>query len=454
MTQIVLIAGSALVGALVIIAVIVARMIYICPPNEVLVFSGGRRQVTGADGRTVGYRVIQGGRGVRVPMLERVDRMNLTNMPIDLKVAGAYSKGGIPLNVHGVANVKISSESGKLANAIERFLDRRREEIIAVARDTLEGNLRGVLAMLTPEEVNQDREKFAQELLHEADHDLARLGLELDTLRIQHVSDDKGYLDSIGRRQTAELLKKSRIAECDNQALSAERSAQNLETQEKARIDAEIATAKADAAKRILEAQTRKSALVAEQQGQVRALLARANAELAVQKARLQQVRFKLVADKVKPAEARKQQQIEEARGTAARIVEEGKATASAIRSLGQTWLAAGDNARQIFVSQKLSSLIQTLMATVGDIGIDKITVIDHRLQNGGGNFAVNAAVTNEQLKQTLGVDLAAVVRGIAGRGGGSTDEAAMVPAPVARPPAPPPQARRTRRPTEPGTGR
>jgi len=451
MSQIVLIAGSALVGALVIIAVIVARMIYICPPNEVLVFSGGRRRVLGAQDRTVGYRVIQGGRGVRVPMLERVDRMNLTNMPIDLKVAGAYSKGGIPLNVHGVANVKISSEAGKLANAIERFLDRRREEIITVARDTLEGNLRGVLAMLTPEEVNQDREKFAQELLHEADHDLARLGLELDTLRIQHVSDDKGYLDSIGRRQTAELLKKSRIAECDNQALSAERSAQNLETQEKAKIDAEIATAKADAAKRILEAQTRKTALVAEQKGQVRALLARAQAELAVQTARLQQVRYKLVADKVKSAEARKQQQIEEARGAAARIVEEGKATAAAIRSLGQTWQAAGDNARQIFVSQKLSTLIQTLMETVGEIGVDKLTVIDKRLQDGGGgNFAVNAAVTNEQLKQTLGVDVAAVVRGLAGKAGALPEARA----PMVGTPPPPPAPRRNRRPTEPGHGR
>ena len=79
-------------------------------------------------------------------------------------------------------------------------------------------------------------------------------------------------------------------------------------------------------------------------------------------------------------------------------------------------------------MSQKLSTLIQTLMATVGDIGVDKMTVIDHRLQNGGGNFAVNAAVTNEQLKQTLGVDLAAVVRGLAGRGGGAAGDAALVP--------------------------
>jgi flotillin len=94
-------------------------------------------------------------------------------------------------------------------------------------------------------EVNQDREKFAGELLHEADNDLARLGLELDTLKIQHVSDDKGYLDSIGRRQTAELLKKSRIAEAENHALAAENAAENFQNQEIAKIDAEIATERA-----------------------------------------------------------------------------------------------------------------------------------------------------------------------------------------------------------------
>src|SRR6187401_541814 len=190
--------------------IIVTRLIYICAPNEVLIFSGTRRAI---GNRQVGYRLVQGGRGIRIPMMERVDRMDLTNMIIDLRVQGAYSKGGIPLNVEGVANLKIAGTDPVIGNAIERFLGKTREEIMKVARETLEGNLRGVLATLTPEEVNQDREKFAGELVHEADHDLARLGLELDTLKVQHVSDDKGYMESIGRRQTAELLKKSRIAE-------------------------------------------------------------------------------------------------------------------------------------------------------------------------------------------------------------------------------------------------
>ncbi|HEY5926033.1 MAG TPA: flotillin family protein, partial [Kofleriaceae bacterium] len=219
MQNLIIVGAVAILGALIILAMIISRIIYICPPNEVLIFSGGHRRIPGID-RVVGYRAVQGGRGIRIPLIEVVDRMDLTNMIIELRVHGAYSRGGIPLNVQGVANVKISSKSDLLANAIERFLGYTREQIMGVARETLEGNLRGVLSTLTPEEVNQDREKFAGALVHEADVDLARLGLELDNLKIQHVTDDKGYLDSIGRRQTAVLLKNSRVAEAENHALS------------------------------------------------------------------------------------------------------------------------------------------------------------------------------------------------------------------------------------------
>ncbi len=83
MHQLVLVAGGAVAFALVLIAIIVTRMIYICPPNEVLIFSGGHRAVSATDQRQVGSRVVQGGRGVRLPVLERVDSMNLTNMPIE-----------------------------------------------------------------------------------------------------------------------------------------------------------------------------------------------------------------------------------------------------------------------------------------------------------------------------------------------------------------------------------
>ena len=120
-------------------------------------------------------------------------------MPIDVAVQGAYTRVGIPLKVRAIAVVKISSNPQVVMNAIERFLGRGLGDIQQVAKETLEGNLRGVLATLTPEEVNEDRLKFAESLAQEVEQDLAKLGLHLDVLKIQHVTDDANYLDSIGR---------------------------------------------------------------------------------------------------------------------------------------------------------------------------------------------------------------------------------------------------------------
>ena len=165
MQNLLAVGGGALVLAVIAVAIILKRMIYICPPNEVLIFSGSHHKV---DERTIGYRVVQGGRGVRIPLIEVVDRMDLTNMVIELRVQGAYSKGGIPLNVQGVANVKISGESPALDNAIQRFLGKPRTRIMQIAKETLEGQLRGVLATLTPEQVNGEKDTFARELQKES----------------------------------------------------------------------------------------------------------------------------------------------------------------------------------------------------------------------------------------------------------------------------------------------
>jgi flotillin len=400
--------------ALITILVLVWKNIEICAPNEVLIFSGPHRAV---NGREVGYRLVQGGRGFRWPLIEMVDRMDMTNMVIDIRVVSAYSRGGIPLNVDAVANVKIASSEPTIGNAIERLLGKSRQEIMTVARETLEGNLRGVLATLTPEEVNQDREKFAESLLQEADQDLTKLGIELDTLKIQNVSDDRGYLDSLGRKQSAAVIMRSRIAEAENKARAAERNASNVETQEIAKISAEIDKSRAEAERRIIDAQTRKEAMVAESRGEVLAQVAKAQADVAVQQARMEQVRLQLEADYIKPAEAKRQQMIAEARGESAIIVERGKATAEALRRVAVTWREAGDSARQIFVAQKLGSLVGSLMSTVGEISIDKVTFIDQDLTRGSSNFAVNAAVTAEQLKHTLGVDVPALLDRIGGGG-------------------------------------
>jgi flotillin len=388
---------------------IVTKLIHICQPNEVLVFSGSRQR---SGNRTVGYRVLQGGRGLRVPMLETVSRMDLTNMVIDIKVDGAYSRGGIPLSVEGVANVKIASDGPTLHNAIVRFMDKPRGEIVRVAKETLEGNLRGVLATLTPEEVNQDRVKFATSLLHEADGDLRKLGIVLDTLKIQSVWDDVGYLDSLGRKQSADLIMRSRTAEAENQAASAERAAKNREDSEHARINAELAVLKADNERRVVDAKTRAAARVAEERADVTAKVARARAELEVQKARVEQVRLQLIADRVRPAEAAKMQLIEKARAEASPIIEEGRATAQVLREMGGAWREAGSSARQAYLAQNLSKLAGKVLGSLEGVDVDNVTVIDGKLSR-GDDLAVTARVASEKLKSTLGVDIPRLVDGM-----------------------------------------
>jgi len=387
-------------------AVLVAKnLIYICGPNEVLVFSGGTHK--GPGGRPRGYRVIKGGRGLRIPLFETVDRVDLTNMIIDVAVTNAYSLGGIPLNVSGVANVKVSGHDPALGNALERFLVKDRKSLIRIAKDTLEGNLRGVLSQLTPEQVNNDKIRFAEKLLEEAEQDLGKLGLILDTLKIQNVSDDVGYLDSIGRVQSAAVIKRARIAEAQAKAISVQREAENNQTARLAAIEAEMAVVRAETERRIKDAQTRKLAMMAEEVGTVKALIARATADVRVQKARIEQVRSQLQADVLEPARATMTAGIASAKGDAAKITEDGKATVTVLEEMIATWQSGGESARDIFLMQKLQTLMESLVSTLDDVTVDQITVLP---DGGSSSTGARAARLVEELKGSVGVDIPALL--------------------------------------------
>ena len=425
------------------IILLVKKMLYICQPNEVLIFSGSHRTV---GDRRVGYISVKGGRKLKLPLVEVVDSMDLTNMPISVAVQGAFSSGGIPLNVEGVANVKIPGEEPILGNAIERFLGKGREEIMLIAKETLEGNLRGVLAKLTPEEVNTDKNAFARQLMEEADQDLNRLGLVLDTLKIQNVSDDRGYLDCIGRVKGAELNRDASIAEANNQAASKVKDAMNMQETELVRIEADIRTLKADVSRRIADAQTQKTALQAEERGKVAAMVAKAQAEMDVQRARIEQTRSQLEADVIEPAKAQMEAAHNDARGKAAKIVEEGKAVTSVLHQITQAWIAAGPNARDVFLMQKLQNLVDTLTRTVHGVKVDKITVLG--TGGNGDGLAPKVISASEQIKAALGVD---VLGALEQRASGAKAVAKPTPK-AARPQIKPaaPQPRQAARPPQP----
>ena len=404
------------VVAVVVLAILatIRSLIIICPPNRVAVISGRSRQLS--DGRTVGYRAIRGGRTLRVPLLERVSWMELNTIPIEVSVANAYSKGAIPLHVQGIANVKVSSVEGLLQNSVERFLDVDQDHIAGIAKETLEANLRGVLATLTPEEVNEDRLKFAQTLIEEADDDIKTLGLELDVLKIQNVTDEVGYLNSVGRRQTAEVLKEARVAE-------ATRKAEAEESEALARTRAEIATAQADLqiveqqnALRVRQAELEAIAGAAEAEAKVAGEKARVVAEQALEAERVQLETRRLEAYVVAPARADLEAKELAAKADAAKIVEEGNAQIEVFRRLVEQYQAAGEDAQRVFVLRMLPELIDKIVSVVGAVDIDKVSVIDNGGQgNGIPNFMgqLPAAVIGltEQIETATGVDLLKALR-------------------------------------------
>jgi flotillin len=386
--------------ALVAGTLIARNLIYVCGPNEVLVFSGGVHKAI--DGKIRGYRLIKGGRGLRIPLMETVDQLELTNIIIEVSVNNAYAKGGIPLTVSGVANVKISSQSPSLDNAIERFLGKSRNQITKIAKETLEGNLRGVLSQLTPEQVNEDKTSFETQLLHEAEEDLEKLGLDLDTLKIQNISDERGFLDSIGRVSSAELIKKARVAEAQAHSKAHIREAENKQSSRLEEIKNEKDTIRAEATRKIRDARTRRAALIAEEEGRIEALITRANADLDVQRARINEVSLRLEADVIAPAEAGMKSDQAKAIGNAAKIIEDGQATANVLNEMIETWKSGGENARDIFLMQKLQSVMAALLDSIEDVQVDRITVLPPQ-NNSRASQTVGLV---EELKAAVGVDL------------------------------------------------
>jgi flotillin len=400
--------GVLLLGILAFIALL-KSLYYICAPNELLVFSGGRKTKL-PDGSVRGFRVAQGG-GWRTPIVGKVDRISLALLEVPISVRGAFSKGGIALNVDAIANVKISNDPVLVSNAIERFLGRDKNEVRRVAKETLEGHLRGVLARLTPEEVNEDRLKFAEELSVESEHDLSKLGIQLDTLKIQHVSDDKGYLDSIGRVVIANVIRDAEIAESD-----AEREAELAEASNRARGNVKVAEVEAQIARlrndlRRIQAELESTVNSEEERTKAAAREARAKAEQELQAVRAELEAIRLQCDQVIPAEAARQAQELIAKGDAALLRERGYAISEALELMNSAWKEAGESALAIYLIEDIEKILGSAAKGVGKVKIQELHMID------GGDGKVLAGYINSYpemlksvlaaVKDTTGIDVA-----------------------------------------------
>jgi len=386
---------------------IARQFLFIGRPNEMLIFYGRGKKT---------QIVMGGGRRWRVPLLEQVDSMALNTLPIDIQVTNAYSKGGIPLDVHAVANVKISNDEVIVGNAIERFLGRDRSELQRVAKETLEGHLRGVLATLTPEEVNEDRLKFAGALVNEAEEDFDKLGLQLDTLKVQAVSDEVNYLDSIGRERIAEVIRDAEIAESNARSDAERAEADSRKIGDVAIQESQTAIIQQRNQLRTLKAEMEASARSEDEKAQAAAAQSRASEEQRLQEIRRELEALRLQADVVLPAQADQVAKALRARGAASSIEENGRAMAAVLQMMTDCWLKAGDDARDIFLIQQLEDVLKTVIERVNGLSIEEVTLLD-----GGDGDALPRHIASypamvrqvlDEVHASTGVDVTGILSG------------------------------------------
>ncbi len=384
----------------------------ICGPSEVLIFSGRQRKLK--DSKRVGYKIVRG-RGFRIPIIEKVYSMSLSTIPIEISIQDALAAGLIPVNLQGVGNIKLSStvEEG-LANAIERFMGKSPEYITQAAKEVLEGNFRGILAMMSPEEVNSKRLDFAKKVISESREDLKRLGLQVDTFKILNISEQHGYLEAIGRKKNAEVKKEASIAEAKAHSESRVAVSDLNKSALIAEKTAGIKMAEASNQLKVKTAQLDTISNKEEQKAIIAREITRVHEELKVEEGRVKLNQKKYEADKVIPSKAEREASENLAKGKASRILEDGKATAQAVNMMRSEWEKG--NTKELFLIQQLPHIIGKITETISNnLHIDKLTVVDSGEGKGVPSVVKNitgsVVSVMEQVKNATGLDLSEILQ-------------------------------------------
>jgi len=418
------------------------------PPSMVAIFYGRKHTIIDEKGgkATVGFRVVRGGAALRVPVLEKVEYLSLNVISIPLKISRAYTKEGVPVTVEAVANVKIAGDDTSLRSAAERFLGMTTEKIKEVIFLTLEGHLRAILGTLTVEEINADRQAFAQKMTDEAAVDLKKMGVNIDILTIQQISDEQGYLDALGKKRTAEVKRDAIIGEAQAQRDAMIKSALADQEGKTKRYEADIAIAQSLRDKETKQAEFNAAVQAKTAESAQAGPLATATAKQRVteQETRIDQVRKaqevlvqeqevarrekELQATVVKPAEAERQaavlraegqkqaaiikaeatqKELEyEGAGEAAKIERIGRAEAAKVLAIGEAeaevvkkkllaeaeglqrkaeaWKNFNEAAVINMVVEKMPELAQAFATQLA--GIDKINIIEMGNSSSGSN--------------------------------------------------------------------
>lgn len=255
------------IGAAAVVLILVIILSYVkAPPDHAYLISGVKKEP----------RLLVGRAGIRIPFFERLDRLYLGQMSVDIKTDRPVPTNDfINVSVDAVAKIRIMPTPAGIALAAKNFLNKSAEQIAMDLMDSLQGNMREIVGTLSLKDINTDRDSFSDEVVNKASKDLAKLGIEIISCNIQNVTDENGLIKDLGADNTAKIKKDASIA--------------------KAQADRDVAIAQAQADREANDARV-----------QAETEIAQKNNELDVKKAEL-----KVAAD-VKRAQADAAYKIEE----------------------------------------------------------------------------------------------------------------------------------------------
>ena len=236
------------VGVIILICIIVSGYCK-APPDEAYIISGLRK------------KVLIGRAGIKIPFLERLDKLSLKLISVDVKTATSVPTADyINIKVDSVVNIKISDKEQMIALAAQNFLNQNTAYICGVAREVLEGNVREIVGQMGLQDMVNDRKKFAEKVQENASPDLAAMGLEIVSFNVQNLTDEQGLIENLGIDNTTKIQKVAAItkaeAERDIQIAQAKASKESND----ARVQAETEIAQRNNELSIRKAELKKQA--------------------------------------------------------------------------------------------------------------------------------------------------------------------------------------------------
>ncbi|MFT3683667.1 MAG: SPFH domain-containing protein [Phycisphaerales bacterium] len=210
----------ALMLVLLFFGLLVARQYKRCPSNRILV-------IYGRVGKERSSKCLHGGGAFVMPLTQDYSYLSLEPIVIDIPLEGALSLNNIRVNVPSTFTVAVSTDSVLMNNAAVRLLNMPEQKVREQAQDIILGQLRLVIATLTIEEINKDREKFTSLINENVGQEINKLGLYLINVNIRDITDESGYLQAIGKRAAAEAIQRAKVevAEAEREGATGEAAA-------------------------------------------------------------------------------------------------------------------------------------------------------------------------------------------------------------------------------------